>query len=120
MSSRTFRIRCGGIFAEPIVERRGRDERDEELGALRARVLERGPEPLVRLVVDDRRVARLVRVRIPLRHDPLRGGDEGVALALGDEHVVGREARLSRVQELRVEDAGRGLVDVEVVADDGR
>jgi hypothetical protein len=43
-----------------------------------------------------------------------------IALALGQHHVVGGEAGLAGVQELGVEDARGGLVDVEVVGDDRR
>jgi hypothetical protein len=104
---------------ELVVEGHAGDERDD-LRALLAGVLERRPEPPVRAIVDHGGVARLVRVGVALRQDARRRGDELVALPLGDEEVVGRETGLPGVQELGVEDARRGLVDVEVVADDRR
>ena len=46
--------------------------------------------------------------------------DEGIALAGRDQHVVGRDAGLAAVEPLAGGDAGGGLLDGIVVADQGR
>ena len=109
----------GRDLALRVVERGVGDERHDAC-ALLFRVLERAAQAAIRFLVDDRRVAAVVRVGVALGDDAARGGDERVALRLGHEDVVGREAGLPGVHELAVHDAVGGGVDVEVVADDRR
>ena len=72
-------------------------------------------------VVDDARVIGVAGERRVHRADRLaQRGDERVEPCARHQHVVGRNARLSGVEELAERDASRGLGQVAIGVDDRR
>jgi hypothetical protein len=67
---------------------------------------------------DARVVVVACDVRVHRREHALRADDEALLFAFGHQHVVGRDAGLSRIERLAHEDAFDGLLEVRVGADD--
>ena len=72
------------------------------------------------LVHDARVVGVAGERRVHRAHGPLQGGDELVDARARHQHVVGRDARLPGVQELRERDAACGFGQVAIDVDDRR
>ena len=92
----------------------------DQRGALRARVLERGGEPIVRPLVDDRGEVGPVDVRIALGEQTLAMGDELALRAARKEDVIDGEADLAGVESLRPHDPLGRRLDRKVRRDDRR